>query len=76
MSNTCPRCLKTNVDIHTCTPTDFVRKIESDRDAALAIVRELVNWCRNIESDPMITLRVQQVWQFRELATKAEALNG
>jgi len=43
MSNTCPCCLKTNVKIHTCTPTPFVRKIKSERDAALAMVRELVD---------------------------------
>jgi hypothetical protein len=47
MPNTCPRCTKTvSEGAHTCTPTPFVRKIEADRDAALAMVRELVELCR------------------------------
>jgi len=68
MSNTCPRCLKTNVDIHTCTPTDFVREIEADRDAALAMVRELVGEIKKHELE-------YQHHTPNELLLKAEALN-
>jgi hypothetical protein len=47
-----------------------------ERDAALAMVRELVEWVENIRHDPKLVLRVQQVWKDDDLLTKAEALNG
>jgi hypothetical protein len=53
----------------------YLEKANKDRDAALAMVRELVNWGINIESDPMHTLRIQQIWTFHELKNKAGALS-
>lgn len=38
----CQRCAKEQPDIHTCTPSDYVRKIEQQRDELLSAAENLI----------------------------------
>lgn len=49
----CQRCAKEKPDVHTCSPSDLVRKLESQRDellAALEMARTGIAW--HIENAP------------------------
>jgi hypothetical protein len=39
--NQCARCLKWTDGVHTCTPTHYARKMEEERDKAIAAIRDV-----------------------------------
>lgn len=46
----CPRCAKDQSDIHTCAPSDFVRKLEAEIAALRADLKTRTKQCAEVNS--------------------------
>ena len=55
----CPRCAKNTPDIHTCSPSDLVRKLEAEYEA-LRKWQEMA-----FEAHPNIDLDIEAISELR-----------
>ena len=78
---TCPRCLKKVDTIHTCTPTDLVRKLEQeierlrhDIERHIAIASEHATECERLRAE--LAAELQRRYDGNEIASREYAEQG